>query len=87
MLTRLQNAASNEEAAKKAAVQRVMQNSANLFDEATLGQMSVDVLEKLAASFSPVNYAPLGGFYTNTGESKPLHVPDMLNAFANAKEA
>jgi 2'-5' RNA ligase len=88
--TIVQNAASQQDVAKKAAIQKVMQNSANPFDEATLNQMSLDVLEKLAASFVPVNYAAFGAGYVHnsSADDKPLATPNMLALFsANGKEA
>jgi cation transport regulator ChaB len=78
-----ETAAVKAEAAKKGLITGLVANKACPFDEATLTTMSVDVLEKLDASYQPVDYTGLGaGLFSNVSadDDKPLMLPVALLA-------
>jgi len=72
----VESAASKADAAKKGLIAGLVQNKACPFDETTLNGMSLDVLDKLNASYQPVDYSGLGaGLFHNSGDDKPLILP------------
>lgn len=72
----VESAASKADAAKKGLIAGLVQNKACPFDETTLNGMSLDVLDKLNASYQPVDYSGLGaGLFHNSGDDKPLMLP------------
>jgi len=81
-----ESVAEKEKATKTALIAGLVANKANPFDEAVLNTMSVTVLEKLNASYQPVDYSGLGAGVFSNVESKPLAVPQgYLSLFQNAE--
>jgi len=72
----VESAATKADAAKKGLIAGLVQNKTCPFDEVTLNSMSLDVLDKLNASYQPVDYSGLGaGLFHNSGDDKPLILP------------
>jgi len=85
-----ESVATKEAAQKGALIAGLVQNKANPFDEATLKTMSLDVLEKLEASYQPVDFSGMGFQFQNSaeeGDDKPLALPAMYLAKPETSEA
>ena len=68
-----------EEMRRQAAVSQLATNKSNPFSVSEMAAMSVEHLEKLAASLRPVDYSGQGGFNVNSQEkAQPLSLPKGL---------